>query len=439
MNLESRARKNVLRGKAPQMATLPVAYQKLLEVTRYITAIAEPSEMFQKLIDVAVEMTGAERGYLLLMKQSWDDSLPLGGLHPVAACRMLEEELGSETFQASSTAIKQAIDEKKRCYWTGGLSTEVRSHSMELFGLRSIMCEPIKMGDMVLGVLYLDSKITSKFSDDHKDILPSFAAQAAICLENIRLVNEQEDALRRQHKEQARALELQVYKETLSSFMSIASHDLKGPLTVMKTGVALLKRTQPSEVQHSVIEDLDQAIEKANRLVSTYLDIQKLEDGHSLSLQPSLVNLKALLSSELSLVLSPMEKHRRDAFEFVINIEATRTVWGDEARLSQIFGNLIENAVKYTPKGGTITLTHRDSGEQDLILIEDEGLGISEEGKTRLFSRFVRLEQDRSIRGTGLGLFIVRRLVEAHSGHIEVKSTEGEGTTFLVFLPKAIE
>ena len=107
--------------------------------------------------------------------------------------------------------------------------------------------------------------------------------------------------------------------------------------------------------------------------------------------------------------------------------------------MSQIFGNLIENAVKYTPKGGTITLTHQDCGDQDLILIEDEGLGISEEGKTRLFSRFVRLEQDRSIRGTGLGLFIVRRLVEAHSGRIEVKSTEGEGTTFSVFLPKATE
>ena len=78
------------------MTVLAVAYKKLIEVTRYITAITEPSELFQKLIDAAVEMTGAERGYLLLKRGPTDDQAPLGGLHPVAACRMIKEELESE-------------------------------------------------------------------------------------------------------------------------------------------------------------------------------------------------------------------------------------------------------------------------------------------------------------------------------------------------------
>lgn len=417
------------------MTALSVAFQKLIEITRYITAITEPTELFQKLIDAAVEMTGAERGYLLLVRGSLNHDLPLGGLHPVAACRILREELESESFQASTTAIIKAVDKGERAYWTGGVTGEIRSQSMELFGLRSIMCEPLIVRDKVLGVLYLDSTINKKFSADHREILPSFAAQAAICLENIRLIEEREEALKREHAEQARTLELQVYKETVSSFMSIASHDLKGPLTVMKTGLALLKRTNPDPTQQSVLVDLEQAIARANRLVSTYLDIQKLEDGHNLSLEKKIVPLRPILEQELSLILAPMEPHRKDAFRFDIGVKEEAVVTGDPSRLSQIFGNLIENAVKYSPRGGRIQLRHRAQDGNDHIWVRDQGLGMSEEGRKRLFSRFVRLEQDRSIRGTGLGLFIVRRLVESHGGKIKVESREGEGTTFEVVLP----
>ncbi len=417
------------------MTVLPVAYKKLIEVTRYITAITEPSELFQKLIDAAVEMTGAERGYLLLKRGPTDDQAPLGGLHPVAACRMIKEELESEQFRASRTAIMKAFHEGERAYWAGGISGELRSTSMEVLGLRSIICEPLKVHDEVLGVLYLDSSISKRFSDDHKEILPSFAAQAAICVENIRLFDAREEALRREHAEQARALELQVYKETMSSFMSIASHDLKGPLTVMKTGMALLKRTGPSENQLNVIGDLEQAVERASRLVSTYLDIQKLEEGHQLAISPRPVSLKSLLQHEIDLVLAPLEPHRRDAFHFRVEVPEPTQIKGDPSRLSQIFGNLIENAVKYSPRGGAIVLKWERDGRFDLITVADQGLGMSEEGQKKLFARFVRLEQDRSIRGTGLGLFIVRRLVESHGGRIEVESQEGDGTTFRVFLP----
>jgi K+-sensing histidine kinase KdpD len=419
------------------MTVLPVAYKKLIEVTRYITAITEPDELFQKLIDAAVEMTGAERGYLLLKRGPTDNQLPLGGLHPVAACRMIEEELGTAQFKASRTAIMKAFNDGKRAYWAGGISGELRSTSMEVLGLRSIICEPLKLHDEVLGVLYIDSSISKKFDEDHKEILPSFAAQAAICVENIRLIDSREEALRREHAEQARTLELQVYKETLSSFMSIASHDLKGPLTVMKTGMALLKRTKPTELQQTVIGDIEHAVERASRLVSTYLDIQKLEDGHTLAISPDRVALKSLLQSEVNLIMAPIEDRRKAALDFRMEVPDSTEIVGDPSRLSQIFGNLIENAVKYSPKGGTIELSWKRHGPYDVITIADQGLGMTEEGQKKLFARFVRLEQDHSIRGTGLGLFIVRRLVESHGGKIEVESKEGEGTTFRVYLPWA--
>lgn len=418
------------------MTTVPVGYKKLLEVTRYITGITEPSLLFQKLIDTAVEVTGAERGYLLLIENQALKENSLEGLKVAAAYKLNPEELGTDGFQASRTAILRAITEGTVASYTGQYNEEKRSLSMEILGLRSILCEPLKVHDRVLGVLYLDSKITSRFSQDHQEILPSFAAQAAICLENLRLINEREDALIREHAEQARTIELQVYKETLSSFMSIASHDLKGPLTVMKTGVALLKRSHPDENQTSIILGLDQAVERASRLVSTYLDIQKLEDGHQLRLEPIDISLRPLLEDEISLALAPLSDEKRSIFEIEVECHSDCTLRADPGRLSQILGNLIENAIKYSPKGGKITIRHTESDEEHMLKIQDSGLGMSELGRKRLFDRFVRLEQDSSIRGTGLGLFIVRRLVEAHHGRIEVESTEGQGTSFILHFPK---
>ncbi len=421
------------------MSTVPVAYQKLLEITRYITAITEPAELFQKLIDTAVEVTGAERGFLLLLKDGIQPDEPLAGLQVAAACRMNAEEIEKAQFKASRTAILKVVSEGRASHWGGEFPADWRSQSMELFGLRSILCEPLNVHDRTLGVLYLDSAITARFDEDHQELLPSFAAQAAICLENLRLVSEREEALIREHVEQARAIELQVYKETLSSFMAIASHDLKGPLTVMKTGVALLRRSNPSEVQKEVVWDIERAVERAARLVSTYLDIQKLEDGHDLRLEPRWVALRPILEDEIAMALAPLRQESKDGFNFQVEVDPQTKIYADPSRLCQILGNLIENAIKYSPKGGAVILRDSTGPQGAVLTIRDHGLGMSEEGRRQLFDRFVRLEQDKSIRGTGLGLFIVRRLVEAHGGTIEVASTEGQGATFTLTFPRPVE
>jgi signal transduction histidine kinase len=206
----------------------------------------------------------------------------------------------------------------------------------------------------------------------------------------------------------------------------------------MKTGLALLNRSKPTEAQQQIITDLGRAVERAARLVSTYLDIQKLEDGHNLRLEPRLIPLRPVLDSEIAMALAPLRPEIRNGFRFKLNVPEQATIYADPSRLCQILGNLIENAIKYSPKGGDVILDYKWFPKFDALRIRDHGLGMSEEGRRRLFARFVRLEQDRSIRGTGLGLFIVRRLVEAHQGKIEVFSVEGEGTTFVLRFPRPL-
>lgn len=417
------------------MSSAPATYQKLLEITRYITAITDPQQLFQRLVDTAVEVTGAERGYLLLLEGEVSYDRPLAGLRVAASCRIHPEEIEAQQFQASRTAILKVVTEGRASHWSDQFSTQWRSQSMELSGLRSILCEPLTIRDRTLGVLYLDSQLSAKFSEDHLELLPSFAAQAAICLENIRLIHEREEALRREHKELSRALGLQVYKETLSSFLAIASHDLKGPLTVMRTGLALLKKQRPELREDEVLDDLTRAVERATRLVVTYLDIQKIEDDSELRLDPQWADVHPLLKEEVTMALAPLRQEVKDRLQIKLSLPLESQIYADPVRLGQIAGNLIDNAIKYSPRGGEIELGLESGSNEDILRIHDQGIGMSEEGRQRLFGRFVRLEQDRSIRGTGLGLFVVRRLMEAHGGAIEVASTEGEGTTFSLHFP----
>lgn len=418
------------------MPSTPVsAYHKLLEITRYITAITEPNELFQKLINTAVEVTGAERGYLLLLEQNAEANLPLAGLRVAAACKIHPQQIEAQEFRASRTAILKVVQEGRASHWSDQFSGDWRSQSVELLGLRSILCEPLIVRERTLGVIYLDSQLSSKFNSDHVELLPSFAAQAAICLENMRLISEREEALKREHEEQSRAISLQVHKETVSTFMAIASHDLKGPLTVMHTGLALLKKQLIEPASLDILQDLKRAVERATRLVSTYLDVQKLEDGSGLNLESEWLQLKPILEEEIATAFAPLSDEKRNSFHISIKMAQETQIYADRARLGQIIGNLIDNAVKYSPKGGAITLDFTSHASYDTLSICDQGIGMSEQGRKKLFGRFIRLDQDSSIRGTGLGLFVVRMLIEAHLGSIQVSSREGQGTTFTLSFP----
>ncbi|MBR6766113.1 MAG: GHKL domain-containing protein, partial [Clostridia bacterium] len=113
------------------------------------------------------------------------------------------------------------------------------------------------------------------------------------------------------------------------------------------------------------------------------------------------------------------------------------TVQGDELRLQQVFTNLIDNAVKYSPNDTTVTVKLTQTLNHAVILVSDQGIGISQKDLTHIFERFYRVDKARSRQagGTGLGLSIVKQIIEQHKGSIEVKSTPGEGTSFTVTLP----
>ena len=218
----------------------------------------------------------------------------------------------------------------------------------------------------------------------------------------------------------------------MAAFVSVAAHDLKGPLTAIAGGLSLLKRMKMEPEALEIVGDMQLSLQRAKRLVETYLDASALQDGRGLKLDIASVGLCDLVEAEFSHIRKGPSAPR---FELVNEVPEECRVQADRERLQQILGNLIENAVKYAGKG-RIDVRAEEVGDDVKVEIIDQGPGIAPELQSRLFDRYFRGES--AARGTGLGLWIVRQLVESMEGRIELESEPGKGSTFRFYLPAAV-
>ncbi|KPV50145.1 hypothetical protein SE17_28670, partial [Kouleothrix aurantiaca] len=199
----------------------------------------------------------------------------------------------------------------------------------------------------------------------------------------------------------------------------------------------LLRRAQrdgqlPERDQRAVRIISDQA-GRLNRLIAALLDLSRIETGQ-LSIERGEVALSALVDRLVRETQATLQTHHQLAWDLP---DEPLTVSGDELRVEQVVQNLIQNAIKYSPAGGTITVRLARDGEWARLLVSDEGIGIPEQALPNLFKRFYRAPNtdEHHISGMGVGLFVVREIVQLHGGDIHVESTEGKGTTVTLLLP----
>jgi signal transduction histidine kinase len=169
--------------------------------------------------------------------------------------------------------------------------------------------------------------------------------------------------------------------------------------------------------------------------VDDLISISKLEAGMRMSKRYFLIN--DLIEKTIN-ELDKLAANSKIEIEFTPKIKNNTTVFGDIERIKQVLTNLIDNAIKYTPDNGRIYLETYLYGKDVIIKVEDTGTGIPEKDLPRIFERFYRVDKNRSrdIEGSGLGLSIVKHILELHNSQIKVESTEGKGTKFEFNLPK---
>lgn len=222
----------------------------------------------------------------------------------------------------------------------------------------------------------------------------------------------------------------------IRQFTSDASHELRTPLTVMKGETELvLRRPRPLEDYQSVLESNLEEIDRMTRIVEELLFLSRADMGE-VKMESSPVVLEALVE-DIHRQATLLGQDRSIAV--VLGTVMPALVQGDELRLRELLLNLVENAVKYSHPGGKIEIGLVTDGQQAIISVSDQGIGIAPEDHRKIFDRFFRTDEARAHtkKGTGLGLAICAWIAESHKGRISVKSNVGQGSTFTVTLPLA--
>lgn len=240
--------------------------------------------------------------------------------------------------------------------------------------------------------------------------------------------------LKRLLDEQKRTIaQLEQLSQLREHFFRIASHDLKNPLTNLNLAISELNRFVPPTEEASGIQDaIDTTLEQMHTLIEDFLDMAALENT-SLELSSSAIVMKDCLQQVVN-------QYRRAASRKRITLtvgDVDGIVVADKNRLLQVIGNLVSNAIKFSPPGTSVSLWTQTSGERLRIFVRDEGPGIAPDEQVRLFNEFVK-GSSRPTGGetsTGLGLWIVSKLVRLLNGSVGIESTPGHGAIFWVELP----
>lgn len=228
--------------------------------------------------------------------------------------------------------------------------------------------------------------------------------------------------------------ERRLLDERRLDFYSIIAHDLRTPLGAMVLRVANLAAgaNLPAQAQRDVLK-LQERLNSLVVMINDFLELASLE-GASYSLRPSELNLPRLIQ-EVVEEYQPLLERSGQIFEGITQAgEGEATVLGDPKRLAQVFGNLIANAIKFTPAGGRLSARIEARPRYVEASICDNGQGIAKSAQATLFERYVRAEN--AVGGTGLGLMIVKEIVEAHGGLVGVESAPGMGSRFWIRLPR---
>jgi len=230
--------------------------------------------------------------------------------------------------------------------------------------------------------------------------------------------------------------ELRQHEEAQREFVANVSHELRTPITAVRvTAEALLSGAKDDpRLLDRFLTTLVKESERLSLLIDDLLEIAKREAGR-IQVKKGEVPVREVVDRVL-LVCGP--KAERNELEVTVDVPEGMEAYADERQLEQVIGNLVDNAIKYTPQGGSVHIRATEDEANTIISVSDTGIGIPQADVARIFERFYRVDKARSrqLGGTGLGLSIVKDIVEGHGGTITVQTRLGEGSTFTFTLPK---
>jgi len=410
-------------------------FKVLYEIAKEINSSLDADQVLNAIVESTTKTIGAKGCSLMLLSP---DRKQL--VHTIA-CGLSDWYLRKGPVKADA-AISKALQGNP--VLIADVSTDARIQYREQAakeGIASILSIPIHLGDEVIGILRIYTSAPRQFSSEEIDFLEAVANLGAIALEKAKshqaLEKDYESCLIDVERGKKELEKLEESKKQLTRFLSIAAHDLKSPLAAIQSYFNVLLGGfvgELSEKQKQMIERSDQRIKGLLELISDLLDISRIEMGQVVQ------EMKEVTLTEV--LEPPIEDAKATADQKGINLildlpKEPPFVYASPRRLQQMLANLLGNAIRFTPEGGTVTLKikHRNNSVEGQI--SDTGIGIPPEDLPKIFEEFFR-GSNVEVPGTGLGLTIVKRIAEAHGGNIWAESPCPEthmGSKFSFVLP----
>ena len=393
----------------------------LLSVSEVLTSTIDLTHLLDAVVAKAVEVIpGADGGVLLLQDAD------TGRVRLQCTIGLDEELLSQFTFTSgiSPGLISEPADDGQKDMVKEAVTALLQPNALLSKVPGYLYAEVFHKNRHIGSLIIISLKDAGAFSESDRHLLQAVADYVAIAIERSELTKEAEEARALHEADRLR-----------SQLISSVSHELRTPLTLIKGYSTSLLRQDASwdeETQREFLQTIDEKTDELRGLIDKLLQSAKLEAG-ALKLEKEPVLIPRLARKVVEEIASRAKKH-----DFTLDFTSSFPVVEADVRcMEQVLHNLIENAIKYSPKGGKIAIAGKVKDDKVLVSVSDEGVGIPLEHQNKVFERFHRVDsvQTRGTPGSGLGLSITKGHVEAHGGEVWLESTVGKGSKFYFSLP----
>ncbi len=397
--------------------------EKLVEMSVTLNSTLNLDELLQRIINVACDVLDCQAASILLYDEKRNRLVfaASSGSDPKKLAQIpvpLEGSIAGSIFKDEKSIIINDVSQDTRHY--NNVAQQLDFSPTSLLGV------PMKIRDKGVGVLEAMNKNSGQFSAEDERLLTVLASQAAVAIHNARLIQ----ALQRAYDS------LRETDELKNNFLALASHELRTPLGIIIGYASFLQQEEESEVSEHA-ERVLAAASQMRSLIESMTSLHLLQ-AKGLTFKPRVVPVQQVLTAAYE-EMKQISQEKRQTLELDFPSQSL-LVTADPEKLTPAFINILNNAIRFTPSGGKITLGARQYKGNVLATVQDTGIGVASEHLPKIFQEFYQVESHttRQFGGLGIGLTIARGLIETQGGRIWAESEGlGKGTTLSVLLPPA--
>jgi signal transduction histidine kinase len=396
--------------------------EKLVEVSLTLNSTRNLDEILQHIIKNAAEILNCEAASILLHDEKRNRLIFVAtGSDPKTLAKIpvpMEGSLAGNIFRENRAILLNDVSQDPRHYRAVGEQIN--------FQPRSLVGVPMRIKDKVVGVLEALNKQEGEFTAEDEKLLTVVASQAAIALNNARLILALEKAYQ----------DISETDQLKSNFLALASHELRTPLGIIIGYASFLQEEGVAEVTEKA-ERVLAAADRMRSIIESMTSLQQLQ-GRGLTFKPRVVPIQLMLKTAYNALRASADERQH-----VVTLQLPADpllVTADPERLTPAFINILDNAIRFTPPGGSITICALPESGSVAVEIKDTGIGIAPENLSMIFREFSQVEphMTRRFEGLGIGLTIAKGLVESQGGRIWASSPGmGQGTSLHIVLPAA--